>query len=296
MKNLEISKKIRAIDILIIINLALVFMALCLINYTNFDLNIQKYFFDFASKKWLIDKDEPVKKFIFYQFPKILFGIILIACLSSAIIGFRRNTLHLRHPELVSGSFASISPNHLPNHLRHPELVSGSFSPTTPNHLRHPELVSGSFSPTTPNFFTKNRHKLLLIFFGLAFIPLIVGNIKKFTNVYCPAQLEIYGEKYPYVKIFDHYPTNFLQPKKAKCFPAGHSVTGFALFILFFALTKKRSKIYGLFSGFIFGWILGFYQMAKGAHFFGDTLVSMLLCFLVAALIARFYFNKISYD
>jgi membrane-associated PAP2 superfamily phosphatase len=51
-----------------------------------------------------------------------------------------------------------------------------------------------------------------------------------------------------------------------------------------------------LFSGFIFGWILGFYQMAKGAHFFGDTLVSMLLCFLVAAMIARFYFKKILYD
>jgi membrane-associated PAP2 superfamily phosphatase len=256
MKNLEISKKIRAIDILIIINLALVFMALCLINYTNFDLNIQKYFFDFESKKWLIDKNEPVKKFIFYQFPKILFGVILIACLSSAIIGFRRNTFCVRHPELVSGSSTSIA----------------------------------------PNFFTKNRHKILLIFFGLAFVPLIVGNIKKFTNVYCPMQLEIYGEKYPYVRIFDHYPADFLQPKKAKCFPAGHSVTGFSLFILFFALTKKRSKIYGLFSGFIFGWILGFYQMAKGAHFFGDTLVSMLLCFLVAALIARLYFNKISYD
>ena len=256
MKNLEISKKIRAIDVLIIINLALVFMALCLINYTNFDLNIQKNFFDFESKKWLIDKNEPVKKFIFYQFPKILFGGIIIACLSGAIIGFRRNALHVRSLKLVSGSFAS----------------------------------------TSPNFCTKNRYKFLLIFFGLAFIPLIVGNIKKFTNVYCPVQLEIYGEKYPYVRIFDHYPADFLQPKKAKCFPAGHSVTGFALFILFFALTKKRSKIYGLFSGVIFGWALGFYQMAKGAHFFGDTLVSMLLCFLVAALIARFYFKKISYD
>ena len=241
MKNLEISKKIRAIDVLIIINLALVFMALCLINYTNFDLNIQKYLFDFESKKWLIDKNEPVKKFIFYQFPKILFGGIIYQ-------------------------------------------------------IRHPELVSGSFTSTAPNFFTKNRHKLLLIFFGLAFVPLIVGNIKKFTNVYCPTQLEIYGEKYPYVKIFDHYPADFLQPKKAKCFPAGHSVTGFSLFILFFALRKKRSKIYGLFSGVISGWILGFYQMAKGAHFFGDTLVSMLLCFLFAALIARFYFKKISYD
>jgi len=256
MKNLEISKKIRAIDILIIINLTLVFLALCLINYTNLDLNIQKYFFDFESKKWLIDKNELVKKFIFYQFPKILFGGIVIACLSAAIIGFRRNALHTGHPKLVLGFFKS----------------------------------------TAPNFFAKNRHKLLLIFFGLAFIPLIVGNIKKFTNVYCPMQLEIYGEKYPYVKIFDRYPADFLQPKKAKCFPAGHSVTGFALFILFFALTKKRLKIYGLFSGIIFGWTLGFYQMAKGAHFFGDTLVSMLLCFLVAALIARFYFKKISYD
>ncbi len=216
-------------------------LALCLSHYTDLDVKIQNHLFDFETKKWLVDRDEPVKKFIFYRFPKILFGGVIIACLSGAILGFRRKDF-----------------------------------------CRH--------------FFIKNRHKLLLIFFGLAFIPLIVGNIKKFTNIYCPTQLEIYGEKYPYVRIFDHYPADFQQPKKAKCFPAGHSVTGFSLFILFFALSRKRLKIYGLLGGFVLGWILGFYQMAKGAHFFGDTLVSMLLCFLVAAMIARFYFKKISYD
>ncbi len=136
----------------------------------------------------------------------------------------------------------------------------------------------------------KSRHQFLLIFLGLVLIPLIIGNIKKFTNIYCPAQTVIYGGDKPYITIFDNYPPDFMQQKKGKCFPAGHAITGFALFILAFALTKKSHKILALLSAFILGWIMGFYQMAKGAHFFGDTLITMLACFFMAALIKRIYF------
>ncbi len=133
------------------------------------------------------------------------------------------------------------------------------------------------------------RQRLTLIILGLILIPLIAGNIKKFTNVYCPANLEIYGGDKPYVKIFDSYPQDFHSRKKGQCFPAGHCVTGFALMILFFALQKKSMRLLSLFSSITLGWSMGFYQMAKGVHFFGDTLISMLLCFFLAALITRFY-------
>jgi hypothetical protein len=231
MINLRILQKLNKIDLLILIDLILMALSLCLINYSNIDLVIQDYFFDFTQKSWIVDKDEMIKKFIFYQFPKILLGLTIITLAVFSFLGFKKK------------------------------------------------------SP----FFTKNRHRFFLIFLGLCLIPLIAGNIKKFTNVYCPNQLEYYGGGKPYVKIFDHYPSGFYQEKKGKCFPAGHAVTGFSLLILFFALAKKTHRIYGLCAGLALGFIMGIYQMAKGVHFFGDTLISMLVCFLLAALIARIY-------
>lgn len=133
------------------------------------------------------------------------------------------------------------------------------------------------------------RKFFLLIALGLIFIPLIAGNIKKFTNIYCPAQLEIYGGGKPYIKIFESYPSDFVQIKKGQCFPAGHAITGFSLFILFFALQKKSQKIFAFFGAFLYGWILGLYQIAKGAHFFSDTLLVMQICFLLANLIFLFF-------
>lgn len=212
-------------------------MSLLLANYTNIDIIIQNHFFNFETKKWLIDRNEPIKKFIFYNFPKILFGLLILVILIFAVLGFRKKS---------------------------------------------------------PFFFT-NRHKFLLIFLGLSLIPLIAGNVKKFTNIYCPSELAIYDGNYPYVKVLEHYDENFQQIKKGKCFPAGHAVTGFALLILFFAFEKKNHKILALFLAIISGWILGLYQMMKGAHFFSDTLTAMLLCFLLAALIYRTWRNTKSH-
>ena len=183
---------------ILIITLALLGASLWLIQATEVDREIQKYFFDSQAKAWLIDKNEPVKKFFFHKFPKIFLGIIITGLLVCLFLGFKRKS-----------------------------------------------------EP-----FFKNRHKILLIFLGLTLIPLTVGNIKKFTNIYCPSQLEDYGGNYPYVKIFDSYPQNFYQNKRGQCFPAGHATAGFALLILFFAFEKKSRKIFGLFS-------LIFYQFLK---------------------------------
>lgn len=222
MENSIISLRLKKIDQMILATLALLALALIFVQYGNFDVWLQNKFFDFAQKKWLVDKTEPVAKFFFYQFPKMLFSLAIIGCL----------------------------------------------------------LVS-LFSKT------KNRRKFILIFLGFALIPLIAGNVKKFTNVYCPAQLEIYGGAKPYIKIFSSYPQDFKAEKRGQCFPAGHAVTGFALLILFFALEKKSNRVLGFCAAIIFGWAMGTYQMLKGAHFFGDTLIAMLLCFLIAAILAR---------
>ena len=206
----------------IIASLALLILALAFVQFSSFDIVLQNNFFDFEQKKWLVDKNEPLAKFFFYQLPKILLGFAIIFSLLAS-------------------------------------------------------------------FVAKKRQKFFLIFLGLTLIPLIAGNVKKFTNIYCPSQLEIYGGDKPYVKIFDSYPLGFVAQKSGQCFPAGHAVTGFCIFILFFVLQKKAHKILAFFAAMILGWVLGLYQMLKGAHFFGDTMVAMLLCFLLAAIIARIH-------
>lgn len=227
--------KIPALDFLIVVNLVLICLALWFTQNHDFDLTLQKYFFDSTTKTWLIDESrEPIKTFIFYLFPKIIFGVLAFVLLACTLIAFKRKN-------------------------------------------------------RKNDFFSRNRQTFSLILLGLILIPLIAGNVKKFTNIYCPKQLEIYNGSYPYVKIFDSYPAEFVQNKKGQCFPAGHCVTGFALFILFFALRKKSHKFFALAASLTAGWTLGVYQMAKGAHFFSDTFVAMLLCFLLAALITRIY-------
>jgi membrane-associated PAP2 superfamily phosphatase len=139
------------------------------------------------------------------------------------------------------------------------------------------------------DFFHSNRHHFLLTLLGYILIPLIAGNIKKFTNIYCPYQLEIYDGNYPYVKILEKYPADFVQLRRGKCFPAGHAITGFSLFILFFSLKKKSHKIFAGLTALTLGWILGFYQITKGAHFLSDTVITMLVCFLLAAIIDGIY-------
>lgn len=228
MTNSKISLPIKQINLLILIDLILICLSLWLLQVTDIDLILQNRLFDFDGQHWLIDRTEPVKKFIFYIFPKVLFGLTIAGCIMA--------------------------------------LVKDDGT---------------------------TRSRVILILLALIFIPLTAGNIKKFTNVYCPANLEIYGGDKPYVKIFDSYPEDFHSSKKGQCFPAGHCLTGFSFMILFFALRKKSHRISGLIGATALGWMMGWYQMAKGVHFFGDTLISMLVAFLFAALITKFYVTRL---
>ncbi len=238
-------RKINNIDLFIIANFILLVISLIYFDRSDLDFKIQNIFFDFEQKMWFVNAQDPIKKIIFYQLPKVLFGLIATAYLVLVIFGFKI--------------------------------------------LPKSQIWRYRLNSKWSNKIIQNRHKFLLILFGLVLIPLIAGNIKKFTNIYCPSQLEVYGGRYPYAGIFRNYPENLALEKKGKCFPAGHSITGFALIIFFFAASNKKQKIISFFAAFFIGWILGFYQIAKGAHFLSDTIVSMFVCFLLGGLIARIY-------
>ena len=217
--------------LILLLTTALITVFLILFYIFNLDIIIQNNFFNFVTEKWMVDRDEIIKKIIFYKIPKIIISLNILAFFALSIFSFKKK-----------------------------------------NHK-----------------FYKYRHQILLIFLGLSFIPMIAGNVKKFTNTYCPSQLEIYGGNKPYIKIFDSYPTNFVQEKKGKCFPAGHVTSAFAFYILFFALKSYHQKIISFLLATLFGWIIGLYQILKGAHFVSDTLITMLLSFLLACFITMFY-------
>ncbi len=65
------------------------FATILFFEFTNVDIWLQNYFYDFQTHKWLIDRNEPVLKFIFYNGIKkalIIFAVTILL----ALIFFRK--------------------------------------------------------------------------------------------------------------------------------------------------------------------------------------------------------------
>jgi membrane-associated PAP2 superfamily phosphatase len=133
----------------------------------------------------------------------------------------------------------------------------------------------------------KYRREFLCIVLSLAICPLIASEAKQVTNIYCPYQIERYGGDQPYVKPFSKYPPDFVQKKKALGFPAGHAAGGFALFSLFFVFKKRKYQLLFGGLGLTIGIFMGTYQILRGQHYVGDTLVTVFGCLLINMVIFR---------
>jgi len=131
----------------------------------------------------------------------------------------------------------------------------------------------------------KHRRAFLHILLALVVVPLVIASLKQVTNMYCPAQMDLYDGSHPYIKLFEPYPEGTAPCKPGKCFPAGHASAGFALMILWYALRSKRKKWIGLVSGIAAGWTMGLYQMMKGAHFMSHTVVTMISAWILILVI-----------
>jgi len=132
------------------------------------------------------------------------------------------------------------------------------------------------------------NHFSLIMLLSFIIIPSLIAGAKAFTNVYCPYQLNIYNGLYPFVRVLENYPADFIQTKVGRCFPAGHATAGFAFLGLFYAFHQYKYRLIGLGIGLSLGWIAGIYQMLRGQHFLSHTLFSM-----VAALTLIVIINQI---
>lgn len=141
------------------------------------------------------------------------------------------------------------------------------------------------------NNLRQHRARALFLVLSLAVVPSVISVLKSTTNVYWPDQLERYGGDKPYVKVFESYPEGYHQTKRGYGFPAGHASGGFALMALWFVFETRRGRFLGLSTGLALGWIMGLYQMAKGAHFLSHTLVTMLGAWLMILALYRIVYG-----
>jgi len=131
------------------------------------------------------------------------------------------------------------------------------------------------------------RKGLILIVLSAIFVPVVVGGLKKATNMPCPKNEIHYGGVYPSTKVWESYPKTFKQPSKIRCFPAGHASGGFSLLSLFFLFRKRRNRILALVGALTIGWSMGLYKMLIGDHFLSHTVISMILAWLIVLVLQK---------
>lgn len=120
-----------------------------------------------------------------------------------------------------------------------------------------------------------------VVFLTMVFAPLGVATLKATTNVHTPSQIKRYGGKVEYVKVCEKFPEGQKPAQRGRGFPAGHASGGFALFALCGLTRTSRGFWLTFFGVLVFGWIMGWYQMAKGAHYLSHTLISVMWCWLI---------------
>lgn len=108
----------------------------------------------------------------------------------------------------------------------------------------------------------------------------VAAGLKQVTNVDCPWDLQGFGGDRPYVHLFADRPDNL---PAAKCYPAAHSSSGFALFALYFGFrnTHRRLAWAALAAALVIGSVFGIAQQSRGAHFLSHDLTSASTAWLV---------------
>lgn len=211
----------------IIITVMLLIAVIALFQFSDLDIFIQNFFYNFELKVWLIDKDEPILKFFLYDGMKIFLILIAVAILFSLVF------------------------------------------------LRKKRLIQ------------EYKKGLIIVLLSAIFVPLMIGSLKVISNTPCPCNIVNFNGVYPDIKVFDSYPKDFIQPSKAKCWPAGHASGGFALMALFFLFKTPKNQKKALIGALIVGWSMGSYKMLLGDHFLSHTLITMIMAWLIILIIVK---------
>ncbi len=119
--------------------------------------------------------------------------------------------------------------------------------------------------------FAPQQQLYLWTFVGMVVTTSAVSLLKYNSIHGCPSSLSLYGGTLPYLKLFANLPAGV---EMGKCFPGGHASGGFALMAFYFALRDAKPKLatYMLALGLLMGFVMGWAQMMRGAHFLSHNL------------------------
>ena len=131
------------------------------------------------------------------------------------------------------------------------------------------------------------RRRLVIVLLTMALTPSLVSLGKEATRSHCPWSVQRYGGPEPYVKPLSRYDECCPPATSGACWPAGHASGGYALMALASLALTRRGQVRGLLTGLGAGTITGTYQMLKGAHYISDTLVTLLLAWIIHLLLRR---------
>lgn len=130
------------------------------------------------------------------------------------------------------------------------------------------------------------RTRLRFTAISAVLIPLIISVLKQQSALHCPWDEQRYGGTAPYLRLLDAIPSNM---QAGHCFPAGHASTGLwlAAFCVFWLPHRPRMAASIFFSGLSVGFVLGWVQQMRGAHFLSHTLWSIWIACAIIFMMLR---------
>ncbi len=130
------------------------------------------------------------------------------------------------------------------------------------------------------------RIRLRFAAISAVLVPLIISALKQQSVLHCPWDEQRYGGTAPYLRLFDSVPPTM---QAGHCFPAGHASTGLwlAAFCVFWLPNRPRMAIGVFFTGLGVGFVLGWVQQMRGAHFLSHTLWSMWIASAIVIVMLR---------
>jgi len=132
------------------------------------------------------------------------------------------------------------------------------------------------------------RSPLAYLAVTLLVSTLLLTVLKRYSGADCPWDLVRYGGTRAYLPPFSGITAG---ASSGACFPASHAGVGYAWVATVFALARVRPAWRGraLATTLAIGALFGLVQQLRGAHFLSHDLWSLALCWLTAALLARFW-------
>ena len=127
------------------------------------------------------------------------------------------------------------------------------------------------------------RRQRLVALASTVLCVIAVPALKQISSTSCPWDLAEFGGVAAYVS---HWQFNVTDGGPGRCFPSGHAVTAFAFLSVVFMWRETRPELAraGLLAVLAFGLLLGWGQLARGAHYPSHTFWSAWLCHAICAL------------